>query len=60
MMYKLFKFSWDTEPSQIVRDNGNGSTTSIPFDPDNTDYQQYLAWLAEGNTPLPADQGEQQ
>ena len=27
----------------------------IPFDPDNRDYAEYLAWLAEGNEPLPAD-----
>ena len=27
----------------------------IPFDLDNTDYQAYLKWVAEGNTPLPAE-----
>lgn len=27
----------------------------IPFDPANTDYQEYLKWLSEGNQPLPAD-----
>lgn len=27
----------------------------IPFEPANTDYQAYLKWLSEGNTPLPAD-----
>jgi hypothetical protein len=27
----------------------------IPFDPANTDYKEYLKWVAEGNQPLPAD-----
>jgi len=27
----------------------------IPPDPANTDYQQYLEWVSQGNTPLPPD-----
>jgi len=42
----------------IFFQNDNGSITSFPFDPDNTDYQAYLAWVAQGNTPLPADEAQ--
>ena len=28
----------------------------IPFDPANTDYQAYLKWVSEGNTPTPAEE----
>jgi len=27
----------------------------IPLEPDNTDYQKYLEWLEEGNTPEEAE-----
>ena len=39
----------------LKSDDPNNSGLGIPFDPDNTDYQKYLAWVAEGNTAEPAD-----
>jgi hypothetical protein len=35
-----------------------GANMSIPFAPDNTDYQEYLKWVAEGGVPEPADSQE--
>ena len=32
-----------------------GQCISIPFCEQNTDYQNFLEWVAEGNTPLPPD-----
>lgn len=54
-MYKLSPNFWDGSPAKSVIRLSDGAC--IPFDPDNRDYQQYLAWVAEGNTPLPADEG---
>jgi hypothetical protein len=54
-MYKLIK-NYIGETSSVLRNSDN---TSIPFDPDNSDYQVYLKWLEKGNTPLPADEPAQ-
>ena len=35
---------------------GQDGTMSIPIAEDNTDYQEYLEWVAEGNTAEPADE----
>jgi hypothetical protein len=53
-MYKLIKNN-RTGLVDVVNKIEEGTMLSIPFDPANTDYQAYLKWLAEGNTPLPAE-----
>jgi hypothetical protein len=49
--YKLIN-NTSGQPCSVLRSDG----WSIPFNTDNTDYQEYLKWLAEGNTPEPADE----
>ena len=56
-MYKLAKTSLGQ--TVIIKDNGNGGTTSFLEDPANTDYQAYLKFLEEGGVPEPADEPQQ-
>jgi hypothetical protein len=56
MTYKLYIRPFKTEPDAVMRTNEDGSITSFIFDPANTDYQAYLKWLEEGNTPEPAEE----
>ena len=49
--YKLQNLPNGKLSSCVIRSDG----ATIPFDPDNVDYQEYLKWLAEGNVPLAAE-----
>ena len=51
MMYKLQK----APNGNIASITIIGQAITIPFDPANTDYQEYLEWVDEGNTPEAAD-----
>ena len=52
MTYKLINAGMGMPP-QFVLQKETGKM--IPFDPANTDYQEYLEWVAEGNTPEEAE-----
>jgi len=51
-MYKLTIDRDGNEGAAIIRTTDNAF---IPKDPANTDYQEYLEWVAEGNTPEEAE-----
>ena len=59
-MYKKYKSNGVVNDFAILQmKDKSGNVLScplcIPFDPDNTDYQKYLEWVAAGNTPDAAD-----
>jgi hypothetical protein len=55
-MYKLIK---DTMSGTVTTVQRLSDTAFIPFEPANTDAQQFAKWLKDGNVPEPAVEGEQ-
>ena len=52
-MYKLLPLDILTNQQHTVMRLSDGAV--IPLDPANTDYAEYLEWIAEGNTPEEAE-----
>ena len=54
-IYKLVKNVITGEVDSVTLTINSGRKQSIPFVADNTEYQEYLAWVSAGNTADPAD-----
>ena len=52
-LYKLIK-DWEGNEVAVTKDCGSYSL-DIPFSQGNTDYAEYLEWVAAGNTAEAAD-----
>ena len=55
MTYKFYKLPDGTQANAVIRTTSDGTISTVPFCEANTDYQEYLAWVAEGNTAEAAD-----
>ena len=53
--YKLGNFNTDGSQNILMTD-GFEKERTVPPTVGNKDYDKYLAWLAEGNTPEPAEE----